>query len=191
MGNQKPKSKEKKTGKAQWFFLIIFVPLLFAVILGGVILSFLGINVLELGREAVSNVPGLAEMVEEEGPNEETEQLESAEEAAAKDDEIAALQAELEAKDDEIRDLETELEEVLIESETDQNQSEDEDGDDSELTDIYENMAPGSAADVFSEMDTARVVLHMNGLRADTRSQILAKMEPADAASILSALENN
>jgi flagellar protein FlbB len=57
---------EKKPNKALWFLLVIVIPLLFAASLSVIILSLMGVNLIEKGKDYASNVPVISNWIETE-----------------------------------------------------------------------------------------------------------------------------
>lgn len=179
-------SNEKKTSKLQWFFLLFFIPAVFFIVVGVIILSILGINVFEAGKHVASQIPGVQSLLEEEEkvdtPTVTVEDLER------KDREIVQLERQLEEKEEEIRALENELEELTLEEEEDSEELPTEIQNDlKELAQVYESMSPGKAAAIMENMSTEEVLFHMSEMNVDTRGAILAKMDPEKAAEVMNA----
>ena len=65
--------KEKTHSKLQWFFLVICIPVIFAIILFSVILSFLGINVMDKAKEYGGSLPVVSSLFVEEMEEEEVD----------------------------------------------------------------------------------------------------------------------
>lgn len=176
---------EKKTSKLQWFFLLFFIPALFFGVVAVVILSILGVNVLDAGKNIASQIPGIESFFEE---DEEETPIVTMEDLEAKEREIALLEMELEEKEEEIRALEDELEELTLEEEEDEELATEMRNDLKEIARIYESMSPGKAASILENMTTDEILLHMSEMKPDTRGAILAKMEPELAATVMNAL---
>ncbi|MGY4689823.1 MotE family protein [Salibacterium sp. K-3] len=184
--------KEKKNGKGQWFFLIIFIPVVFALILGIVLLSVLGVNVVDMGRSMMNEVPGITMSQEETEENaEESAPEASPEELAAKEEEIATLEQQLEAKNTEIRELEQEIETIQVEQEAEAEETDQENPALQEAAQVYESMGASEAAAVLSEMENEEVIRHLSETGTELRAEILAEMEPARASVIMNALSES
>ena len=180
--------KEKKAGKFQWFVFLILIPVLFALVLGTVILSILGVNVADLGKNAIQDFPLAAAMFEEEKSE---ESVESTDVINEKEEEITRLQQELDTKNQEIRTLEEELEELHISMEAEREEEEPASNSHlKEVAQIYENMSAGKAAAILSEMNNGDILLHMEEMSTEARASILGKMEPEKAAKIMNELND-
>ncbi|MFD2704805.1 MotE family protein [Salibacterium lacus] len=180
---------EKRTKKGQWFFLIIFIPVVFALIIGVVLLSFLGVNVADMGRSMINEVPGISMEAEET----ETTAGESApqadpEELAAKEEEIASLEQQLEAKNTEIQELEQEMEAMQVEQQTENSEQEQDNSGLQETAQVYESMGASAAASILAEMSDQEVVRHLSETGTEMRADILAEMEPQRASVIINSL---
>ncbi|MFB4162668.1 magnesium transporter MgtE N-terminal domain-containing protein [Alteribacillus sp. JSM 102045] len=185
------KTTEKKSGKLQWFFLIIFIPTLFAAIIAGVLLSILGVNVLDLGKNAASDLPVVSSFFEEEENETENEMSSRPTEKVLneKDQEITELEQELEDKEEEIRSLEETLEDLQIEMETEEENTEQTNMELKELAQVYENMSAGKAADILAELETEQILRHMAEMNTESRAAIISKMEAERAAELIDALD--
>ncbi|SFP07532.1 magnesium transporter MgtE N-terminal domain-containing protein [Salibacterium halotolerans] len=180
---------EKRTKKGQWFFLIIFVPVVFALILGAVLLSVLGVNVADLGKSMLNEVPGISmEADSTETGAEESAPQASQEELAAKEEEIASLEQQLEAKNTEIQELEQEIETTQVEQQAESSGQEQENSALQETAQVYESMGASAAASILSEMSNEEVVRHLSETGTEMRANILAEMEPQRASVILNSM---
>ncbi|WP_096199363.1 MotE family protein [Bacillus sp. FJAT-45350] len=185
----KEDTKEKGYGKLQWFFLIIVIPSIFAIILIYIILTILGINVFERAKEIGSQVPFLSSyLVEEEEEQINIDELYlTIEEFEA---EIERLQRQLVAKEDEISDLTNQASILEEELEIEQEQTVEVQKELAEIGKTYESMSTKNAANILSELPIEEAILHISQVSTDTRAGILAKMNPELAASIMSRLAN-
>lgn len=183
--------KEKSYSKIQWFFLVIFIPIVFTAILAGVILSLLGVNVIEKAKDAVASVPFVADYV---APEEEEEPVDVAafeQTIAEQQAEVERLQSELTSKEEEISQLEMELVQ-LAESQTIERELAARE--EQELEDIaktYEAMSAKNAAAIISDLPIEEALLHISQVSIDVRADILGKMDSELAAELMSRLANS
>jgi flagellar motility protein MotE (MotC chaperone) len=174
--------EKKKAGFFQWFFMLFLIPLLFAVVLSVAVMSFMGINVTQLGQDVVKSVTGSEESADDAGA--------SGEELEAKEEEIVELQQRLDEREQELRSVEEELEELTLESETEENNEEEESsGNAGSAQKIYEEMKPATAAAVLGQQETEVIVQHLYSLQPEEQAAILEEMDEELAASVVSGIE--
>lgn len=187
--------KENKISKFQWF-LVIFIPLIFAVTVAMVVFSVAGVNVVEKAKEMSAKIP-FAELI----------QKDEVKENSAKDTEkvsrkLAKLETEIENKEKEIEKLEgiidtrdkavekAEAEKQRLQSEVKQLR-ESQDGSKKAFKDIirtYETMAPKKSAPIITEMSDEDAVKILASMKADTLAKVLEQMTTADAARLTKRL---
>ncbi|MBK5445910.1 MULTISPECIES: MotE family protein [unclassified Peribacillus] len=187
--------KENKISKFQWF-LVIFIPLIFAVTVAMVVFSVAGVNVVEKAKEMSAKIP-FAELI----------QKDEVKENSAKDTEkvsrkLAKLETEIENKEKEIEKLEgiidkrdkavekAEAEKQQLQSEVKQLR-ESQDGSKKAFKDIirtYETMAPKKSAPIITEMSDEDAVKILASMKADTLAKVLEQMTTADAARLTKRL---
>ncbi|WP_240375311.1 MotE family protein [Bacillus piscicola] len=186
------KQTEKKAGKLQWFMLIVCIPTLFAVILGVVFLSILGVNVIDLGKNAMQDIPVVVDFLEDEDGNKASglSGEEALEKLTTKEEEVSRLKQELEAKELELRNVQEELETLQIELETEGEEIDEAPSQSKDMAKIYEAMSAGKAAAILSEMNIEQILLHMQEMSVDAQAAILGKMEPEKAAAIMKKLND-
>ncbi|MFI8492060.1 MotE family protein [Peribacillus butanolivorans] len=187
--------KENKISKFQWF-LVIFIPLIFAVTVAMVVFSVAGVNVVEKAKEMSAKIP-FDELI----------QKDEVKENSAKDTEkvsrkLAKLETEIENKEKEIEKLEgiidtrdkavekAEAEKQQLQSEVKQLR-ESQDGSKKAFKDIirtYETMAPKKSAPIITEMSDEDAVKILASMKADTLAKVLEQMTTADAARLTKRL---
>ncbi|MGO4887779.1 MotE family protein [Anaerobacillus sp. MEB173] len=186
--------EEKEYSKFQWFFMIIFIPTVFAAILAIIVFMFMGINVLEKGKEISMKLPVVSSWITNNQDNLEPEvdvdELQTT--IVKQQSELEALNEQLVERDEEIVNLNREIDSLarqieIFEEDRQNNQMAIE----VELTEIaktYESMSSKNAAKIISELDTTEALQHISTLKPETKASILAKMEPEKAAVIMSEL---
>ncbi|ADU30755.1 MotE family protein [Evansella cellulosilytica] len=187
-------SENHKESKWQYFLMVILIPIIFAIILAGVLLHTTGImNVGERLQQTVSFLPFIdSEEQVEEGEDEEGFSLE---------EEIANLEREVSSYASQIYQLELDLEDreaqiTLLEDQlsTMEEHGEDVIDEDIVVTDIkeiirtLEAMSASKAANILSEMTNEEAATYLRMMKVDTKSQIISRLDPADAAEIITIL---
>lgn len=182
--------KEKEHSKIQWFFFVIFIPTVFAIVLVGIVLTFLGVNVIDHAKQIGSKVPVVSSLFVE---KEEPDVKELLKTISENNDEIEKLQTKLEKKDKEVASLKEKLsvKEQELKREKMKEASNEEVKSNDELKDIaktYESMSAKNAASILSELKDTEALLQISKVSIDKRAAILAKMEPEKAAKLMALL---
>jgi flagellar motility protein MotE (MotC chaperone) len=186
---------EKKYSKIQWFFVVIVIPALFAIIVTVFVLTVAGVNVLEKANELKEKIPLIAikEEVTEKQVLEETKDELTKLEAEVKDREavIAELETETEGKDQEIEMLK--LEKEKLQEQIDDLTLSQQDGEQTfkDIVNTYETMSAKKVAPIITEMNNDEAMKILSSLKSDTLAAILENMEAADAAKYTVLLSNN
>ncbi|MEB1810090.1 MAG: MotE family protein [Bacillaceae bacterium] len=186
-------SNEKEYSKIQWFFFVIFIPTLFAIILFAVILIFLGVDVKDKAKEIGGTLPFIGEYIIDEVEEDEENLInidELQETIASQQNQIEQLERQLTQKDEEILQLQSEatsLEEQVVSQEEAVAEVR---HDLKEIAKTYEAMSTKNAANILSELPTSEALLHISQISTQSRAGILAKMDPEKAAEIMSRLAN-
>lgn len=185
--------EEREYSKWEWFFYMIVIPALFASLLGGVLLSFLGVNVLGNVLQWANSIPYVEKIIPDEyvtAPDvDETENLNQQlarlqAEQADSQQMIATLQGEAEKKDAMIQALEKQVQDLnkLLEdkraSEAERQQQY------QDLAKVYTTMSAKNAAAIIQNLSVEEAVAVMTKMRPQERADILAKMDPKQAADI-------
>lgn len=177
---------EKSYNKFQWFIFIIFIPTIFAIILFIIVMHFLGVDVIEKGKEIGAKVPFISQyFVEEELPDPE----ELLEQIAVLEDEKETLQKKIEQQEAQIKKLQETID--ILEERNQRQVNAPSEPTTPGLQDIvksYENMSAKNAANILAAMNENEAAKHLQELKADSRAKILEKMEPEKAARLISLL---
>ncbi|AXF55130.1 MotE family protein [Salicibibacter kimchii] len=184
MANQ----KEEKGNGFKRLLLFLVLPGAILVVIGGIFLSVLGLSPMEQLRTTVAQWPLVSTWISED----EDDGAEHESFLTEKDEEIVHLEQQLQQAQDTIDELDEEIEQ-MEEDETFEASAEELDEAEApeELTRIarvYENMRPGQAAEIMEELTNDEVLQHMAEMNDDSRSTILANMDPERAAEITSLL---
>ena len=187
--------EEREYSKLELFFYMILIPALFASLLGGVLLSFLGVNVLGNVLQWANSIPYVEKMIPDEYASGEAETAEPEEKAsqllaemqaeqAARLQQIASLQEETQKKDAAIQALEKQVQDLnkLLEekraSEAERQQQY------QDLAKVYTTMSAKNAAAIIQNLSLEESVAVLTMMKPQQRADILAKMDPKQAADI-------
>ncbi|MGX1982750.1 flagellar motility protein MotE (MotC chaperone) [Thermolongibacillus altinsuensis] len=209
---ERSEGTEKKNSKILWFLFVVFIPLLFAISVALLILTFSGVNVFEEGKKYGQKIPFVSQFIPGTEANtmkqlqEEIVQLKAT--IVEKDKEIEQVNQSLEEKQKEIDALKQEIARLNAEKEQLGNES----GTQSETTQqtetkqaemkqtetpqqtmrdiikMYETMSPRKAAEIISQMSEQEAVNLLSRLKSDKVAAILEKMDAASAAKYTSLL---
>lgn len=185
---------EKSYNKLEWFFYIIFLPLLFTLLLTGVLLYFMGYNTLDTVLRWGNSIP----LVEKVVPDPKLEENESSNSVGLLKEQLAAsretnlsheqtiseLKEEIKSKDEQIQQLEARVEELIVELEGKRTTEAERKEDIQRLANLYSTMSAKEAAPIIENLTLQEAVLIMDQMNAEAQSDIFAKMEPKRAAEI-------
>lgn len=183
--------------KLQWFFFVVIIPLIFALIVYSVIMTFMGNSVVDQLKTLGSHIPIVSNFISDENEDEtivnETENLQA---------EIERLTANIQEQEHTILELENmlrEKDEELVEARETilrlENQLEDET--ELESTDnrnvqdtarMLLAMSPKDAASIIAEMQNSEILPVLKEMKADDSGRIIAKLEPQRASSLMEEL---
>lgn len=185
------KTKKTKTGAFQWLIFII-VPLIFALIITFIILSLMGIDVVNKSKEVASQIPFVENLVTtEEDAEQERKEEQFQKQIESKDKEIADLiasssgyQLEIDQLNQEIVKLTKQLE--VIDEELNDVEQVNENLE--KLTKSYQEMNPGNAANILASIDEDVAVSILQDIKDEQRGSILSAMDPEVAALLTELL---
>lgn len=189
MANRELKN-EKKTAKIQWFFFVIFIPIVFAVTLTLVVLTIAGINVFEKVEEYGSQVPGIEKLFS----GEEDSEMESTTELKAqienKQAQLDNQTSQLEQKDNEIQKLQEQIEQLNDELSTKQAEEKTREERIEAIASTFEAMEPENAAPRIEKMEQKDAISILENLPSDKRGKIFEEMSLEASAKLASAMLN-
>ncbi|WP_181348755.1 MotE family protein [Thalassobacillus sp. CUG 92003] len=189
----KSNPEEKKSGKLQWFLVVILIPIMFLVTVTIVVLTLTGVNVFEEAEKYGSKIPGVSTLVSEDGQEEasvETEQLKAT--IANNNAEIEQLEEQVSSKDNTIEDLNQQLSEYEARLEKSEEAGEGDDTENppdkvSELASSFKDMDAEQAAQIIENLDEVIAVQVLENVPSTERGEILGAMDPELAASLTNA----
>ncbi len=185
--------EEKGYSKWEWFFYMILIPLLFATLLGGVLLSLLGVNVIDKALAWGNSIPYLEKIVpdaaqpdaaqngEKQAQNQlvsmQAELAKTKQEATQLHAEMAKKDATIDAMKKQVEDLQKMMEEKRADEAERQKQYQ-------ELAKVYTTMSAKNAASIIENLSKEEAVTVLSKMKPDQQADILAKMDPKKAADI-------
>ena len=186
--NPKETIQEKKPGFFQWF-IVITIPIIFALIITGIILSIIGVDVIGTTKETLNKVPVVNEWVTTDEEKTFEHQLENKENTISRlEDELQIERSQSATKDKTIENLQAEIDALVaqldgIEAEQ-QIESEDQIAR-KKVIRSFSEMKPKEAAPIMEKMDKELVNEILKELDERSVARILAEMEPDQAASYI------
>ncbi|EJL47074.1 hypothetical protein BAG01nite_06780 [Brevibacillus agri] len=194
--------EEREYGRLEWFFYMIVIPALFASLLGGVLLSLLGVNVLGNVLHWANSIPYVEKLVpdeydtlsgEEEKKEPDTEkQVATLQQDQAKNQQqISALKEEAAKKDATIQALEKQVQDLNKLMEEQRASEEERQKQFTDLAKVYTTMSAKNAAAIIENLSLDESVAVMTKMKPNQRADILAKMDPKKAADISILLKDS
>ncbi|WP_433749736.1 MotE family protein [Falsibacillus pallidus] len=190
--------KKEKNNKFQWFVMVIIIPVLFAIAITLIVLTFAGVNVFEKGKQIGENIPIISGMIHKDSKTtiKEYESKMTNLEAVIKDKEaqIDQLSNKIETQADEKDKLLLEQERLQQEIGELKQIQDDNKKAFKEIVHTYETMSPKSAAPIILKMKDDEAVHILSQISNESLAQILEQMPPENAAKYtekLSAIQTN
>lgn len=186
---------KKKTNPILWILFAIVIPLMVVSVIAVFVLSLVGVDVTGWMKEKGSNIPVVSSLVTTDEEKDLQRQLEQANETIeSQAEEIEALNQEIEHLEGIIEDLELDMERIENRNESEESLLEDSDLTDEEemkrVASSFRKMDPESAAQIIQNLDQTNAIAILSNLSGDVRGDILAEMEPRQAAEIMTAMMN-
>ncbi|WP_246366884.1 MotE family protein [Paraliobacillus salinarum] len=191
MAQTEEKTKRKKAGFFQWV-LVIIVPLVFGIIVLSIVLSLMGIDVLNTSKEFANNVPFLSSVVTTQEEEEQVREQNNFEKIISeKDSQIENLEVEVSSQSQTIDELNQEvvkLTEKLTQATENQEGNQEETKNLSKLTKSYEEMEPERAASILTSVEEGLATAILNEMKDENRGEILSQMDAEVAAKLTQSL---
>lgn len=186
---------KKKTNPILWTLFAIVIPLMIVSVIAVFVLSLVGVDVTGWMKEKGSNIPVVSSLVTTDEEKDLKRQLEQANETIeSQAEEIEALNQEIEHLEGIIEDLELDMERIENRNESEESLLEDSDLTDEEeikrVASSFRKMDPEDAAQIIQNLDQTNAIAILSNLSGDVRGDILAEMEPRQAAEIMTAMMN-
>jgi flagellar motility protein MotE (MotC chaperone) len=194
MGKSFEEKDVQPVNRFQWFLPLVAIPVLFAIVIGLVVLSFAGINVFQTASDWGAKIPFVSEMMKKDiQPSvEEYEKNFISLEAEIKDSEakMEQLEAKIESKDMEVKrmeleksQLEAQIEELTAIQEENKRAFRD-------IVKTYESMSAKKAAPIIAKMESNEALEILTNIKAESLAAILENLPAEDAAKFTEMLTN-
>lgn len=183
--------------KLQWFFFVVIIPLIFALIVYSVIMTFMGKSVVDQVKSIGSHVPFVSSLLDEKNESEtsqkDKDKLENEIERLTaniheQEQVLLELENKLLEKDDELVDAK----ETILKLEKQLENADEVEGTESksvkETAKMLLSMSPKDAASIISEMQNSEVIPVLQEMKASDSGRIVAKLEPQRASTLMKEL---
>jgi flagellar motility protein MotE (MotC chaperone) len=184
--------QNEKSSKIVWFLLVIAVPAIFAVTVFGIVLSFMGVNVIEEAKNTGKKIPIVKNVLNDEAPavavSQSTEKQWKAK-FDEQEDYIKILSADLQKKEKEVSALKSDI--ALLEKQVEDAETSVKADENEQLKKLYEAMSAKDAAAVMTEMNNNEVLGILTLLQAETQAAILSKLDAKRAAELTVLMASN
>ncbi|MFS0782300.1 MotE family protein [Bacillus sp. 1P06AnD] len=184
--------EEKPYNKFQWFLFAIVIPVVFALVLGLIVMSVAGINVFQWTKDIGSKLPVVSSLTSNKDDGSITRYKEKIVnlqgEIKNNEVQIGKLESMLDTKDKEIN--KSDIEKQRLQQEITELKAVQEDNKKAykDIVRTYESMAPKKAAPIIASLKDDEAVKLLSNLKPDTLGAILEKMDPAVAARLTQKL---
>ncbi|PJN51035.1 hypothetical protein PAEAM_51240 [Paenibacillus sp. GM1FR] len=194
---------EKESGGGWEKFLMISIPIVFTVVLLGVLLTLFNVDIRNNLFEFANKIPVVKEWVpdpvldpEKEKLEKSEQQVESAEatieklksQVTAKETELKAAQEATKTEAKKATDLQKKLDDAEKAAETATAATPETESDYQkqikDLAKMYADMSPSKAAPILQNMTNEEMVLLLNAMQSSARTKVLEKMDPKTAADV-------
>ncbi|MET1172659.1 MotE family protein [Paenibacillus amylolyticus] len=194
---------EKESGGGWEKFLMISIPIVFTVVLLGVLLTLFNVDIRNNLFEFANKIPVVKEWVpdpvldpEKEKLEKSEQQVESAEatieklksQVTAKETELKAAQEATTTEAKKATDLQKKLDDAEKAAETATAATPETESDYQkqikDLAKMYADMSPSKAAPILQNMTNEEIVLLLNAMQSSARTKVLEKMDPKTAADV-------
>lgn len=192
--------EEREYSRWEWFFYMIVIPALFASLLGGLLLSLLGVNVLGNVLHWANSIPYVEKLVPDDyaaapGSDEKQDlnkQVNSLQTEQTKNQQaISTLKGDSEKKDTTIQALEKQVKDLNKMMEDKRATEAERQQQYTDLAKVYTTMSPKNAAAIIENLSLDESVTVMTKMKPTQRADILSKMEPKKAADISILLKDS
>ncbi|MBO8171016.1 MAG: MotE family protein [Bacillaceae bacterium] len=189
--------QDKSYNKIEWIFYIVILPLLFTSILTGILLHFLGVNVVGSLQVWLNQVPYVASIVPDPDTrpdanltpqqevtylNEQMKRINA--ELTEKKGEVATLSKIADEREAKIKELQQEIEQLEKALEDKRISDEEQLKQIRDLAELYSSMSASKAAPIIEALTLEEAVLVMKAMDPEEQGDIFAKMDPEKAAEI-------
>lgn len=185
-------------------FMFVMVPILFVIVLLGVLLALFDADFRNRALGIGQSIPVVKDILPEpkvEGNSMDDDQIRSikmTEKIEELETELAAVKQQLaeatsakESQESTVKELQDEN--AMLKQQTEEKKLENEEyaAKITELASMFTKMTPSKAAPIVQNMTTEEIVLLFSSMRADDRVRIMEKMDPAIAAEVTMEMKDN
>jgi flagellar motility protein MotE (MotC chaperone) len=178
--------QKEKSSKLVWFLLVIVIPGIFAITVFSIVLSFMGVNVIEEAKNTGKKIPVVKDLLDDPPAEKEDSNKKKEEQWASKfqeqEDYIKLLTSDLQKKEEEVVSLKGDV--ALLKKQVEEAETQAEKEENEKLKKLYEAMSAKDAAAVMTEMKNSEALNILTLLQAETQAAILAKLEAKRAAEL-------
>lgn len=193
-------TEKQEYGKFQWFFFVIFIPIIFTLTLVVVILSVAGFDVLGKAKTTITTIPVVENLFNKEDNTDETAQAikeqdtldekkklektikEQATMISALENDVGMKEKEVQKLTQEISSLEKQLEELAKAEEESQSR---------DIGKLYDNMSSKKAAEIIPNLSENDAFFILSSLDDKQVADILSKMSVEDAVKYTNLLSSS
>lgn len=192
-------TEKQEYGKLQWFFFVIFIPVVFTLTLVVIILSVAGFDVLGKAKSTIANIPVVetlfkeeensdvtAQALKEQEGQEEKKKLEKKIEEQATM--ISALENDVGIKEKEVQKLSQEI--SSLEKQLEELKNAEEESQSRDIGKLYDNMSSKKAAEIIPNLAQDDALLILTSLDDKQVADILSKMSVDDAVKFTNLLNS-
>jgi flagellar motility protein MotE (MotC chaperone) len=187
--------ESKKYNRIQWFFVVIVIPTIFALVVAVIVVSFAGVDVWGKAKEISGNIPFLSDNEEKSNQDVlkemENRVIELQTEIEVREETITVLESEMDGKEQEIQSLQLEKEQLQMQLEELNKPQENGLQTFKEIISTFENMSAKKAAPIISLMNENEALNILSNLKPETLASFLENMDPEKAAKYTTLLTNN
>jgi flagellar motility protein MotE (MotC chaperone) len=185
--------QNENSSKLLWLLLVVVVPAVFTIAIFGILLSFVGVSVVEEAKSIGKNIPVIKMLLYEDAEataaatNDQEKQWKS--KFDEQEDYIKMLSADLQNKEKQVTELKNNI--ALLEKQVEDAESSVKEEGNQQLKKLYEAMSANDAAAVMTKMNNNQVLGILILLEPETQSEILAKIDAERAAELTVLMAND
>jgi flagellar motility protein MotE (MotC chaperone) len=185
--------QNENSSKLLWLLLVVVVPAVFTIAIFGILLSFMGVSVVEEAKSIGKNIPVIKMLLYEDAEataaatNDQEKQWKS--KFDEQEDYIKMLSADLQNKEKQVTELKNNI--ALLEKQVEDAESSVKEEGNQQLKKLYEAMSANDAAAVMTKMNNNQVLGILILLEPETQSEILAKIDAERAAELTVLMAND
>ncbi|MDQ0230532.1 MotE family protein [Metabacillus malikii] len=194
-------NEKQEFGKFQWFFFVIFIPIIFTFTLVVIILSVAGFDVLGKTKAVLAEVPIVEKLIVDEKEKKQADEaeLEAKKEVRHNEEKkkleetineqtsiISGLESDVANKDSEIQNLQQEIKSLEAQLEEITNSESETNAKD--ISKLYNNMSSKKAAEIIPNLNENDAMLILTSLNDKQVGDILSKMAVEDAVKFTNLL---